>query len=200
MRFLSFSILPDHISFIAFWGVLSLFTGCQKQVETPTLTASETQTDVERIEDVEIIYSDSAVIRIRLNGPVMLNHLNFNDPYQEFTDGIRVEFFNPFGMVTSVLTAKYAVRYQTRGLTYIRDEVVWKSIEGKTLETPELTWDEREKNVYTQKFAVVATSTDTVYSHGFQATQDFKNIKLNAIDGTMNVNEGTPSDSTQSNR
>lgn len=163
--------------------------GCQKETAPPTLSEGELQTDVERIEQVEIIYSDSAIIRVRLKGPVMLTHLQAADTYQEFTEGIRIEFFSPWGSITSVMTAGYAVRYQSRGVTYIRKDVVWRSIEGKTLETPELVWDERERNVYTQKFAVVTTPVDTVYSHGFQATQDFRDVRLKAVDGSMELEE-----------
>ena len=170
--------------------LILLFSGCQQNNPDQTPSLDTSQLGIERIEQVEIIYSDSAVVRVRISGPLMLNHLQASDPFQEFPHGLKVEFFNPFGLVSSVMTAKYAVRHPSTGLTYIRDEVVWRSTEQKTLETPELTWDEREKKVFTQKFAVVTTLVDTVYSHGFQAGQDFRDIKLNAIDGSMNVQEG----------
>ena len=167
-----------------------LFSACQQDVPDKNPGLDLNQLNVEQIEQVEIIYSDSAIVRVRISGPLMLNHLNASDPFQEFPQGLKVEFFNPFGLVSSVMTANYAVRHPNTGLTYIRNEVVWRSAEHKTLETPELTWDEREKKVFTQKFAVVTTLIDTVYSHGFQAGQDFRDIKLNAIDGSMNVQEG----------
>ncbi|MEY4108457.1 MAG: hypothetical protein RL181_2799 [Bacteroidota bacterium] len=170
--------------------LILLFSSCQQDAPDKNPGLDTSQLGVERIEQVEIIYSDSAVVRVRISGPLMLNHLQASNPFQEFPRGLKVEFFNPFGLVSSVMTAKYAVRYPSTGLTYIRDEVVWRSTEQKTLETPELTWDEREKKVFTQKFAVVTTLVDTVYSHGFQAGQDFRDIKLNAIDGSMNVQEG----------
>ncbi|MFM8449638.1 MAG: hypothetical protein ACKOAY_05990 [Haliscomenobacter sp.] len=183
-------LTPVMLRYIAFCLAVSIGTmGCQKESAPPVLSEEALQTDVERIEQVEIIYSDSAVIRVRLKGPVMLTHLQSADTYQEFTEGVRIEFFSPGGLITSVMTAGYAVRYQSRGVTYIRKEVVWRSAEGKMLETPELIWDERERNVYTQKFAVVTTPVDTVYSHGFQATQDFRDIRLKAVDGSMELAE-----------
>ena len=182
----------------AFWLlVIAALAGCQKETAPPTLSEEELQTDVERIDQVEIIYSDSAIIRVRLKGPVMLTHLQAADTYQEFTEGVRIEFFSPRGAITSVMTAGYAVRYQSRGVTYIRKDVVWRSAEGKTLETPELVWDERERNVYTQKFAVVTTLVDTVYSHGFQATQDFRDVRLKAVDGSMELEEQQAEGSAQ---
>ncbi len=180
------------VLFVVCLVFLSAGSACRKETAaTPDYDIDPSQTNAERVEDVDILYSDSAVVRVRIQGPVMLNHLGYSDPHQEFTDGIRVEFFDRSGNVTSVLTARYAVRYETRGLTVIRDKVLWKSIENKTLETPELTWDERQQKIYSPKFAVVTSPTDTVYTHGFEATQDFKMVQMKAIDGTMRVEENT---------
>ena len=176
---------------ICWLGLLcfSLLTACKPDDKQEELDFDKVDTSVEQVQNVDLLYSDSAIVRVRIRGPVMLNHLEFNDPHQEFPNGIKVEFFDLAGRVTSVLTAKYAVRYETRGLTLVRDSVVWRSTEWKQLETPELTWDERQQIVYTKKFVVVTTPQDTVYSHGFQSTQDFRNISLNAVDGTMEVKQ-----------
>lgn len=169
--------------------ILGLASGCGKPSETADESTKEFSVDAEQIENVEILYSDSAVVRVRIKGPLMLNYTGYEDPRQEFPKGIEVEFFDGNGQVTSVLTSSYAVRYESRGLTILKKEVFWKSKDGQTLDTPELTWDERQQLVYTNKFAVVTTLADTVYSHGFEANQSFKNIKLNAIDGSIMVEE-----------
>ncbi|MBK6947429.1 MAG: hypothetical protein IPH16_04495 [Haliscomenobacter sp.] len=178
------------VLFFVFLLLLSAGSACRKETAASSnVSIDPSQTNAERVEDVDILYSDSAVVRVRVRGPVMLNFIGYSDPHQEFTDGIRVEFFDRSGYVTSVLTARYAIRYETRGLTIIRDKVLWKSVEGRTLETPELTWDERQQKIYSPKFAVVTSPTDTVYTHGFEATQDFKMVQMKAIDGSMRMEE-----------
>ncbi|MBK8655233.1 MAG: hypothetical protein IPN20_15310 [Haliscomenobacter sp.] len=188
----------DRVAFfIVFLLLLIAGSACRKETAAASDYAIDpSQTNAERVEEVAILYSDSAVVRVRVQGPVMLNYIGFSDPHQEFTDGIRVEFFDRAGQITSVLTARYAIRYETRGLTIIRDKVLWKSVEGKTLETPELTWDERQQKIYSPKFAVVTSPTDTVYTHGFEATQDFKMVQMKAIDGSMRMEENTEPPST----
>jgi len=174
-----------------FFGVSLLFPGCSKESKSQDSDASVFDTGAERIENVEILYSDSSIVRVRIKGPLMLRYTGYENPRQEFPKCISFEFFEISGKVTSVLTAAYAVRYESRGLTILRKNVFWKSQDLQTLDTPELTWDERQQIVYTNKFAVVTTAVDTVYSHGFEATQSFRNIRLNAIDGSIEVEENT---------
>lgn len=188
MRKIKKRIRSTHFTFLFLWAML-LFAGCGKGTKLQDSNTRIFDTGAERIENVEILYSDSSIVRVRIKGPLMLRYLGYDNPRQEFPKGIEVEFFDGKGQVTSTLTAAYAVRYESRGLTILRRNVFWKSTDLQTLDTPELTWDERQQIVYTNKFAVVTTAVDTVYSHGFEATQSFRNIRLNAIDGSIEVEE-----------
>ena len=57
---------------------------------------------VETIEDCEIIYSDSAQVRVILNA-MLLNRYVSENSYLEFSDGVRVQFFNARGKKESEL-------------------------------------------------------------------------------------------------
>ena len=157
--------------------------------EEPIETFSRSDVQIETIQDVDMLYSDSALVRVRIRGPVMLRHLVSDDPRQEFNKGIKVDFFNATGALAGTLTAKYAVRYEYKGLTLVRDSVVWKSVDGKKLESPELTWNERDQQVSTNRFVVVTTLKDTIRSHSFTANQDFSNIRFSAVDGSLEVKQ-----------
>jgi len=172
-----------------FLGILSLLLyNCNGNNEAVEVFSKE-DVSVERIQDVDMLYSDSALIRVRIRGPVMLRHLVSDDPRQEFIKGIKVDFFNTYGALAGTLTAKYAVRYEYKGITLVRDSVVWQSVDGKKLESPELTWNERDQQVSTNRFVVVTTRKDTIRSHGFTANQDFSNIRFSAVDGSLEVKQ-----------
>ncbi|MCB9080466.1 MAG: LPS export ABC transporter periplasmic protein LptC [Lewinellaceae bacterium] len=171
--------------------MLLLVAACKKEATVPAEEFSAQDTQREKVSDVTLLYSDSAIVRVRVTGPIMLNHLDRSEPFQEFPSGIFVEFFSATGQKTSTLTAKYAIRYETRNLTIVRDSVVWRSAESEQLESTELTWDEQAQSVSTNKFVVITTPVDTIYSQGFSADQNFKNVRLRAIDGTMQVKELT---------
>jgi hypothetical protein len=171
-----------------FGSAFLLLQNC-KGKEDSVEVFSKSDITIEKIQDVDMLYSDSALVRVRIRGPVMLRHLVSDDPRQEFIEGIKVNFFNTFGALAGTLTAKYAVRYEYKGITLVRDSVVWQSVDGKKLESPELTWNEREQQISTNRFVVVTTLKDTIRSHGFTANQDFTNIKFSAVDGSLEVKQ-----------
>jgi len=115
----------------------------------------------------------------------MLNNLDRKDPYQEFVDGIKIEFFGPNQNITSTLIADYAIRFERRGQMIARDSVVWSSIDGQMLETEELIWSEKDGEIFTQKFARITTPTEQIYGHGFRADQDFSNARIKQVEGII---------------
>jgi LPS export ABC transporter protein LptC len=170
------------------FGVL-FFSSCVNDPEDVREFISRFDTQVERAEEVEILYSDSAKVRVRIVGATMLTYLDRSNPRQEFPDGVVVDFFGPDETVTSKLSAKYAVRYENKGEVHVRDSVVWLSVDDKKLETEELIWDERKEKIYTQKFVVITRPDEIIYGHGFETNQDFSYTKINAIEGRLKVED-----------
>jgi hypothetical protein len=164
--------------------------GCQKS-DSLYVNEDEIQDELalERTTDVELLYSDSARLRVKVKGPVMLNHTQRTQQRQEFTDGIEVEFFDENEQLNSRLTANYAIRYDFDGKVIVRDEVVWRSVADQMIESSELIWDEREQVIYTNKFSVITTPTDTVFTQYFRANQYFSRITMTSTDGSLIVKE-----------
>jgi LPS export ABC transporter protein LptC len=162
---------------------------CENNMEEVRALQEAMQPGIETARDVEILYSDSALLQVRIEGATMLTHLDRSYPRQEFTDGIWVEFFDDNGQISSTLAAKYAMRLEKLGQVIVRDSVVWKSVELDKLETEELIWDEKAKKIYTNKFVVITRPDEIIYGHGFEADQDFKNARIKAVDGRVKVDD-----------
>lgn len=173
------------------WGLMlalafgALLGGCKNDMEDVSELVSKFDTRVETAKNVEILYSDSAQVRVRVTGPTMLYYLDRQEPRQEFPDGVHVEFFGPGGIITSELTARYGIRLEKDNQVVVRDSVVWHSEEGEKLESEELIWDERSRKVFTQKFVVVTRPGEIIYGHGFEADQNFSYSRINAIEGRL---------------
>lgn len=166
--------------------VLAGFLSCKKApVDVPEATTYEL--DMERAEKVEILYSDSAEIRVKVKGPTMLNYMDRREPRQEFPDGLEVYFYGENLEITSTLTAHYGIRYDNQDQVIVRDSVVWKSANDQRLETEELTWNERTQKVYTNRFAAIITPEDTIFTRYFEADQNFKNIKFRSNTGSKGI-------------
>ncbi len=157
--------------------------GCQEKQKNVQNDMDEAiDLSVEVAKDVALIYSDSAVIKVKVTGSRMLTYKD----RKEFPDGLKVEFFSGRN-VGSQLTAKFAVQFDHDKKTVLSDSVVWKSKHGEKLETEELIWNEKTKKISTNRFVKITTLTDVVYGYGFEAEQDFTKWKILAPQGDLSV-------------
>lgn len=186
----------NKLKTIRFLGSRNLFLiiltiviiSCQKESLVKEQKYTEDDVAKEFAEDVEIIYSDSAKVRVRIRAPKLIMHTSFDDPKQEFGNGIRIDFLDNFGNSQGFMTAKYALRYETRGETYLRDSIVWESNNGEKLETEELIWSEREESLHTKKFVTLSRPNEVILGYGFRAKQDFSHAEVsNRVTGKINV-------------
>ena len=159
----------------------------------------ELRTDIETAQNVEVLYSDSAIVRMKIQAPTMIYHLDNIKPYQEFTDGVRVDFYDINGKISSTLTSKRAFQYEQKNMVVVQDSVVWQSVTQEKIETEELIWEERLKKIYTQKFARITRPEEIVYGYGFETDQDFKNARIKAVTGRIKIDDLEQSPSAKGN-
>ena len=177
---LAFCLLP-----LAFCSLLLASCDLSSDRERKIYTQDDTAVEVGR--DVEILYSDSAVVRVRVTGAVLHNFTEREDPRQEFPEGVRIEFLEPDLSVKSTITAKTAVRQQEKGRITARDSVVLLTNKQEKLETEELIWDERTAKVSTEKFVKVTKPDEVIYGYGLEAEQDFSYWKILVPKGRIKV-------------
>lgn len=170
-------------------GVLLLFCACENDLAEVNRFVDERETQQEVARDVEMFYSDSAEVHVRVQAPTLIRHLDRLKPRQEFIDGVRVDFLGGAGGTNSRLTANYALRYENTNEVVMRDSVVWLSGSGEQLETEELIWEEKTGRVHSSKFVVIRRPNEIVYGYGFESDQDFSFARIRAIEGTMAVEE-----------
>ena len=178
-----------EIKFLSVLFGLSLLglMACENDLTEIDRLFSDDQVKVETAFDVQLLYSDSAKVQVRVSGPRMLRHFNNAIPYEEFPDGILVEFLNNSSQPRNNLTAKYALRYESKNEVIVRDSVVWQSGKGEKLETEELMWDDRKKKVYTKRFVKITNAEEVLYGYGFVADQDFNHWEITQLIGEMKV-------------
>ena len=52
---------------------------------------------------------------------------------------------------------------------------------GERLEAPELIWDEKTKEIYTDRFVKHTREDRVIYSHGFKSNESFTHYELHAV-------------------
>ena len=182
------------ILLFAFCSVWQACGSSDKELVRVNEILSAEQLSIETAKDVEILYSDSAVVRVRIQGARLLNYLDRNQPRQEFPDGIKIDFFDLEKNIQSTLTAKYALRDLLLHQVFVRDSVVWKSKKKETLETEELIWDERRGDVRSAKFVKMTKPNEVIVGYGFQSNQDFTRWEIIAPKGYFPANNIAPED------
>lgn len=179
--------LKTSILFFLFLLLGLLFSSCDDELEAVSQDIQKEMVAREVARDVELLYSDSAIVRVRVKGPTMTRHLDRGDPKQEFPDGVSIDFLAPSGNTQSFLSAKYAMRKENKDEVIIQDSVVWNSKQGEKLETEELIWDNKKRTMKSNKFVKITKPGEVVYGYGFEANEDFTVWKIKAMEGIMKV-------------
>jgi LPS export ABC transporter protein LptC len=171
-------------------AILTLLgSACKNDLQEVRDAFSRKDVQVETIRNFETLYSDSAIVRVKITGPTMLRHLDEKDPREEFPDGVEVFFYDNQQRITGTLTSNYAVRVQKENQIIVRDSVIWESVGADRLETEELIWDEQEQKVFTNKFVVLERKDEIVWGQGFESDQDFTRSRIKAIEGRIRLEE-----------
>lgn len=166
-----------------------LVLACDNALRREHEVFREDDTAVEVGREVEILYSDSAQLRVRVTAPVLHNYTERDNPRQEFPAGIKIDFYDQNAHIRSTLTAKNAIRFQEKGQVIVRDSVVLSTVEREKLETEELIWDEKTEKITTEKFVKITKPGEVIYGFGLDANQDFSYWKIRVPKGRIKVEQ-----------
>ena len=144
--------------------------------------------NIEQATDINVVYSDSGYTLFILKAPISKRLYTRTAVTEEFPEGIEVTFYNKSGQPVSWLTSDFAIRDQANRLITVQKNVLLRNSEGERLDGPELIWDERKKEIYTDRFVKITRSDGSVvYSYGFKSNDRFTRYELNAVSGDMNI-------------
>lgn len=161
--------------------------------EVNSITQSESL-KVETANEVEILYSDSAIVKVRILSDVMKRYYDKGGAIDEFPEGITVEFLDNNKNVKSWLEAEYAIRKEREKKFYVRENVVLYNNRNDKLETDELIWNEELEELYTNKPVKISQPSvgDTSFGFGFKADQEFTRFEIfRKFSGIKNVDKLT---------
>lgn len=155
--------------------------------------------NVETTKDVKLIYTDSSRITFTMSAPVSNRRIDRYSVIDEFPEGVSVVFYDKSETPISWLDSKYALRDQANRKIYVRDSVVLKNSNGEKIEGPELIWDEKSHQIYTDRFVKITRQDGTIaYSYGINSNENFTRYQLNAVAGDLNMASVSDSSATDS--
>jgi LPS export ABC transporter protein LptC len=174
--------------FLFFLTYLCFSSSCGDDIAVVDLKDSLDVLPIESGKNVEITYSDSAQIKLKIYGGQMDRFIG-KKQCTEMPKGVKINFFNKEMRIISELTAKYAIRYDSEKKMEARRDVVVKNDKGETLNTEELIWDETKKIIYTKAAVKVTTPKEIIIGEGLEASEDFSKYVIRNITGTINIED-----------
>ncbi len=169
--------------------MLLIFTACENDMAEVERIVKQDEIAIERAKEVEMLYSDSAIVKIRIKAPEMMNYLDKKEPKRVFTKGLNVDIFNEDKKIVSRLSAKYAIQNVKENKVILQDSVEVVTLQNEKLQTEELIWDEKEDKVYTEKYVKMSTATEIIYGYGFNSNLDFTKWKVKDVTGTIDASD-----------
>jgi LPS export ABC transporter protein LptC len=162
-----------------------LFAACNEPINPADNSIKKEDTQVEIAKEVEILYSDSAKVKVNITAKTMRRYTEDLNPRQEFPDGVFVRFYDAREQPTSTMQAKFGERSDRNYRILVRDSVIWQSANKERLETAELIWDEQKARVFTNKFVRLSRAQETILGYGFEADQNFYDWKIKTVTGRI---------------
>lgn len=152
----------------------------------------EKKTAVEEAKNIETYMSQDARIKAKLTAPYMLRYLA-DSPYVEFPRTLHVDFYNDTMAMESQVDALYGKYREWEKKVYLRDSVVvMNKLNGDTLRTDELWWNQETERFYTDKPVRIYTKDKVFFgANGMEAAQNFDWWVLNQGSGRVTVPKDT---------
>jgi LPS export ABC transporter protein LptC len=184
-----YSILNNLVLLSFISVLLVLATSCKKNniAEIAAIVPSNDHSPLEISRDVEFLITDSAVIRAKLNTPLM-ETFYAEEPYVEMPKGLNVIFYNNHAIPSGYLSANYGKRYSIKRIIEVKENVVVVNTQHDTFTTEFLTWNERTQMVYTDNYVRVKTKDEIITGKGFSSDMSFTNYEFRNIKGIISLN------------
>ena len=138
---------------------------------------------------VDIIYSDSAVVKGRMITPLLIKYTT-EKPYDVMPDGVKVISFDKFGKEDGNIVADSAVQLENESITKFYKNVIATSIDGSVFKSEEMIWDQPKKIIYSnQPVTIIKPNGDVTYGLSFMSDDKLEHADIKGMTGQYEVPE-----------
>ncbi len=168
--------------------VTAMFFSCKSDIKQINSLADIKNFPNQSAKNIEILYSDSAKVKMKIFAPVLNRFMNEDEPYIEFPEGIKVLFYTVNQEIESSLKSNYAIFYEVPDIWEAEEDVVVVNKDGDIINTELLIWERKKELIHSDKFVKITTKDEILYGEGFEADQNFTNYTIHKPTGVLNLN------------
>ena len=168
----------------AFFMGCFFMMGCENDVNEVKQLGKKRPGIEEGINIVSYLSTDGKM-KAKLTAPLLLRYQGDSALKSEFPKSLYVEFYNDSGKIGTRLTAKYGRYLEQDRKVYLRDSVIIIRVNGDTLFTSELYWDQTLGKFYTDKYVEISQREPRqklFAKRGFDANEEFTKIHYYGIE------------------
>jgi LPS export ABC transporter protein LptC len=171
--------------------LLLLLTACENDIEKINMLNTGGDYPDVKGQDIEVIYSDSAKVKVQMFAKELNQFNRAEKPYSEFPQGMKVYFFDDSMEIESEIHANYAIYYNDEKLWHAKGNVIAENHRtGERLDTEELFWDEEKEEIYSDSYTRIVNENGTFYGqNGFRSNQSLTEYTLIGSKGVVNIQE-----------
>ena len=170
------------MKYLYFSLIIFLIQSCSSGLES-NKNFEEYTGPIMEADTVEIIYSDSAVVRVIVKASKQYEYENGD---REFPNDIFIEFYEPDGTMSSTLDANSAYYTKEKDLYKAEGDVeVIGYIDPRKMNSEELFWEPQKEEIYTDKFVRIQSEDQISTGTGLVAKQDFSSYRILNPSGTI---------------
>ena len=179
-------------------GSAILLFSCEREEEPESESRIEMMM-TEYSENLSVVMSQNGRRSYHFKTPLLEGYSLAREPYREFPKGVKMTTYknDSLSSVDAVLTANYAIHYETRDLWEARGNVVVEKSDGKKLYTQQLFWNARTKKIYSNVDSKIVQNNgrDVFIGEGFESDEEFKDWRFRRMKGRMEVEMKQSADS-----
>jgi lipopolysaccharide export system protein LptC len=167
--------IKNIINIVLIILISTIFFCCKNDIEEVNkLTVSNDRPSFQVI-DLETSFSDSGQVKVKIYAPELVRYERGELQYDEYPEGVNVEFYNSVMEVTGTLRCNYA--------RYLIKEERWEA--KSDVEVNNM----KKELIYSDKFVRITTAEEILFGEGFESNQDFSKWKILKPTGTINVKD-----------
>ena len=173
-------VKKKYIKSIVTVFAVTLFFGCEsnfKEIQKINFSEFIPNSDADI---VNLKYTDSGRITAILVSSKMLDYSSVDFPFTEFPKGIDVTLFDKNAKKTFI-KSNYAISYKGTNIIDLQGKVKIFTEDGKTLETEQLYFDQKNEWFFTERKFKLSDPKGTSNGQGIDFSKDFKVINSQKI-------------------
>ncbi|MBD1365669.1 LPS export ABC transporter periplasmic protein LptC [Mucilaginibacter sp. ZT4R22] len=131
--------------------VVMLFSACENDInKIKEIAAADATKPIQRTTDLDVIFSDSALVKFRLTSPLYIEY-KVEKPYGILPKGVKIIFLDKDAKEEGNIVADSASMHDDNKFIEFHKNVVATNSEGTVYKSDELIWDQKKKIYYSNK-------------------------------------------------